>query len=224
MPARPNVPGVALFTLRGTLDEDTDVINRFFVQFTGGPLTNTQAVSWATSTAANWVTFIQPVVAVKYTLTQISVEDLTSPTAGFGVWDGSHTGTRAGTPVTAGACLVIKQHINRRYRGGHPRVYLYSLTEADQQDANSWNPADSAAVVSAWGLFQGAIATGAPAGITAIGQVNVSYFQGFTNHTFPSGRVRPIPNLRATPVIDLITSYSPNNQIASQRRRYKQGV
>jgi hypothetical protein len=61
--------------------------------------------------------------------------------------------------------------------------------------------------------------TNAPTALTPAFQVNVSYFSGFTNVTFPSGRIRPVPKLRSVPLVDTVTSWSTNPNVASQRRR-----
>jgi hypothetical protein len=50
--------------------------------------------------------------------------------------------------------------------------------------------------------------------------VSVSYYEGFTPFTFPSGRVKNLPKLRVGgPVVDPIVSYNTNPRVASQRRR-----
>jgi len=224
MPARAPVPGVFEVIMQGKLDEDADVINRFFLSFTGGPSTNAQAAALAATVMGQWAANISPVQGSKYSTVQVTVIDLTSATAGEGTVVASHVGTRAGTALPAGVCLVLKFHVNRRYRGGHPRMYLYSLTAADQQDANSWNPTDSAIVGTAWAAFIAAVLAAPPAGLVLTSQSNVSYFSGFTNHTFPSGRTKAIPTPRVTPVVDPVVSIGVNNQIGSQRRRYRQSA
>jgi hypothetical protein len=67
--------------------------------------------------------------------------------------------------------------------------------------------------------FNSTIITSPPAGMGVMLPVNVSYFQGFHNFTFPSGRVKAIPTVRPVPVVDLINNFSVNPHVGSQRRR-----
>lgn len=224
MPARPSVPKVVQIVLFQTLGDDLDVINRFYQQYTGtaDTLSDGGALDWATATSAAWGTHIKPDVSSQLHLNKVTVTDLSSSTGGFGEFDSALAGESSDVSLPAGVAMVIKQHIERRYRGGHPRQYLCGFTETERLDPQTWEPASVAAIQTDYTAFRTAVAAGCPSGIAPAVDVNVSYFEGFTNHTFPSGRVRPIPNLRATPVVDIITSFAVNPVIASQRRRNKQ--
>jgi hypothetical protein len=224
MPARPNVPGVAAVVLKGAYGIDVDVVNKFYVAFTGGPLTGAQALTWATAIGNAWNTNLAAIFHPDFALESVTVEDLTSATAGAATALTSHVGTRAGNALGAATCVVLQLKIARRYRGGHPRLYLAALQGGDLLTNQQWAGASILQVQTDWANFIAAVVSGAPAGITATNQVNVSYYQGFTNHTYPSGRVRPVPNLRATPVVDIVTAISVNPKLGSQSRRNLQSA
>lgn len=225
MPARPPVPQVVQIVTEFTLGEDLRVINRFFQKYsTAGPLSDAGAIAWATACATSWNTHLAPSTAAECTLTGVTITDLSSD---LGVEDTvlvSHPGTGAGSGVTAGVAWVVKCHIARRYRGGHPRQYMAGLPISALADPQSMTPATAAALATDYASFRTDTAAGAPTALQPATDVNVSYFQGFTNHTFPSGRVRPIPNLRSTPLVDQIAAFSVNPHLASQRRRNLQST
>lgn len=224
MPPRNPVPGVMSIVLKGSYGVDLDVINKFYWQFTGGPATAAQCTTLAGSIQTGFGTNISPLQPPSYSLTQVTVEDLTSSTAGAGFQTGNIPGTRSGTGLTVVNAVVLSLHIARRYRGGHPRLYLPAGVESDLATLNSWTTAFQNAVGLGWVALQTYISGHFPGGLVSVGQVNVSYFSGFTNHTYPSGRVRPIPNPRAVPLVDPIISVGVNPKLGTQRRRAQQSI
>lgn len=223
MPALPDVPEVVRFTLKQTLSLDTDCINRFFVSYSGTPPTDTGMDTWTSAVATSWATNLEPLAGEGVILTEVLGEDLTSDTSAVGQTFTSDTGTR-GAVIAAGVAAVLQLHIARRYRGGHPRLYLPFGIPSDMEFAQSWTSAFQTAVKDGWVAFMLDVISGAPSGTTALQQVNVSYFHGFTNVTFPSGRVRPVPTRRGTPLVDTITGVQLNPKLGSQRRRNQQSA
>ncbi len=63
--------------------------------------------------------------------------------------------------------------------------------------------------------------TNTPTTLRLLGQVNVSYYEGFKVVTDPlTGRSRNVSQLRPEgPAVDRITSFSINPKLGSQRRR-----
>ena len=210
----------------GKLSNDLDVMNIFHLQYTGSPgtLSDTGAAAWATAINASWASHIRSFQTADYTLEHTTVTDLSSDTGGFGDAISGGAGTAGGPGLSAGAALVIKCKTERRYRGGHPRQYIASLPHTDLVDQQTWDGTFAANFATAYTNFRADANAGAPSGIRPSVDVNVSYFHGFTNHTYPSGRVRPIPNLRGTPLVDIITSFSVNPKVGSQRRRNLQSL
>lgn len=226
MPALPPVPGVVRITFQAKLSGDLDVINRFYQKYSGTPgaLSSSGAVAWATACGPAWSTHLASFTSTDYTLETITVEDLTSATGAVGIFDSSAAGTDASPILSAGSAAVVKSVIVRRYRGGHPRQYLGGMASDNLNTAQSWTSTFVANLATAYTAFRAACAAGCPTGIAPATDVNVSYFQGFTNHTFPSGRVRPIPTLRGTPLVDQIASFEVNPKVGSQRRRNQQSL
>lgn len=226
MPARPNVPKVVQIVMFADLGGDLDVINRFFQQYTGaaGSLSDTGAAAWAAAVNGSWAAHIRSFQDPAYTLVHTTVTDLSTNVGGFGDAASGGAGTGAPPGLSAAAAFVMKCHVERRYRGGHPRQYLSGMLNADLASKQTWDPTFLANFVTAYTNFRAQAAAGCPAAIGPAVDVNVSFFQGFTNHTFPSGRVRPIPTLRAVPVVDVISSFEGNPKVGSQRRRNLQSL
>lgn len=224
MPALPPVPNVVRFTLTQSLSEDVDVVNKFYIRYTHAAPTNAELVTWAGTTLADWETHMAPQLSHQLTLTEVTIEDLTSATSAVGSAVGTEAGTDPGESLPGGSAFVIQEHIARRYRGGHPRIYLAGIPNTKLFDLQSWDPTWRDATAVAWRDFVADVIAHDP--VTGGGDqaVNVSYYHGFTNVTYPSGRVRPVPTLRSSPVVDVINGYGANPKVASQRRRNKQSA
>lgn len=226
MPARLPVPNVVQIVLFQKYGEDLDVVNRYFQKYSGSPgsLDDTQAAVWAHAVTSAWTAHLAGHIVSTLSLVKVTVTDLTSDVGAFGEDDTGSVGTLTPPGVPAGVALVVKSHIERRYRGGHPRQYLAGMPEANLADPNTWASGTVSGVATDYTAFRAADSSGITSGLTPVTDVNVSYFTGFTNHTFPSGRVRPIPNPRGTPLVDQIASFAVNPKVASQRRRNLQSL
>jgi hypothetical protein len=218
MPALPSPGKVCRFQLIYTYGEDLNLQNRFFISYTGS-ISSADLTTWVGVVASAWNAHMAGEHNPGLALVEVNAEDLSSATGAVAQWQGSHVGGDGGNPMPASTCVVLKLAIARRYRGGHPRLYLAGFSESEVNDPQSWKPAFVAGVVSTWTAFIAQVVSGAPSAVVAVNQVNVSYYQGFTNHTFPSGRTRAIPNLRTTPVVDTVTSVSADTKFGAQRRR-----
>ena len=226
MPALPDVPGVCRIVLRQTLGEDADLVNRFYVKYGGTPgtLASTDANNVASGVASAWNSHMAPSMSTSLTLHEVNVEDLTSDTGAVGLWTGSHAGTSTGTDLPAEVCVIIKQVIERRYRGGHPRQYLGGILSGALSDPQTFTSAFQTAILSAYTAFRGAISATFPVGLQPTSDVSVSFYHGFTNVTYPSGRIRPRNTVRSTAVVDQIASFATNPKVGSQRRRSLQSA
>jgi hypothetical protein len=223
MPALPAVSNVLRFTLKHTLSEDTDVINGFFMQFTSGTPTPTNLNELAADTLGFWSTRIAPLATPGLVLKECTIIDLTSATGAVGSFPGIIPGSNGGNGQGAGVAAVIKFKVARRYRGGHPRVYQAGVPVDYLTDSQRLSDTAIGNYRTGWTNFISDIAGEMNADFGASSQVNVSYFHGFTNVTFPSGRTRPVPSRRATPLVDPVSSIDVNPKLGSQRRRNTQG-
>jgi hypothetical protein len=203
-------------------DADQDIINRFFMTYSGTAPTNAELDTFANSIATTWAAYLAGLFNIESTLVEVIVEDLTSATSAVGSATVGDSGTREGAALGAGVAAVIQFKVARRYRGGHPRMYGQMGVATDLVAANQWSAAFLAATLSAIESFIVAVESLGWSGAGTLQHVNVSYYEGFTNHTYPSGRTRAIPTLRATPVIDPIETYAVNPRLGSQRRRNQQ--
>lgn len=199
--------------------EDANIQIREFFQYSG-TLSTADAVTWLGQMQAGMASFLGSFMSNTLSLTLSELTDLSSNTAPQVQNSTGAAGGSSDVALPAGTAMVLRKHINRRYRGGHPRVYLPGMHDNLLHDANTWDTTALANGVADYITFISACT--ALTGLSAVGtatHVNISYFQGFTNHTYPSGRVKAIPNPRVTPVVDTITNISGNPNVASQRRR-----
>jgi len=219
------VPQVCRITLKQTYGADLDVVNRFFVKYsTAGPLSPAGATAWALAVAVAWGADLSTSLVPDLVLDQVILEDLSSSSGSIGVDSPAQPGSNTGPGMPAGVSMIIQEKIERRYRGGHPRQYLAGLPAAAASTEQTWSSGAIAALELAYATFRTAVLVAVPSGLAPAVDVNVSYYHGFTNFTFPSGRVRPIPTLRGSPLVDVITSFAVNPKLGSQRRRNGQSA
>lgn len=224
MPALPPVSKVMRIDLFETYLQDVHVRDRIYFQFAGAGPTTADLTTLGTTISAAWNTNMSPILSTAFTLSTIQLTDLTSNTGAQNVVTAARAGTDATAVLSAGVAAVIRFKISRRYRGGHPRFYLCGIPQAKMAATGIWNTSFTAALQSDWAAFITACEASPPTNIGAMTHVNVSYFAGFTNKTFPSGRTHPVSTLRGTPMVDAINSYSINPNPASQRRRNVQST
>jgi hypothetical protein len=225
LPALPNAAKVLKIILRyQQMNADNDVINRFFMQYSGTAPFASELATLANAVITHWTADLAPLHSVDVSLIDALIEDLSSPTSAVGASNTTSVGTRTGGVLGAGVAAVIQEKISRRYRGGHPRVYLPAGVSTDLQTMRSWTSAFQGNLAAGWSSFISDIGGSVWSGGGTLLPVNVSYYQGFLNHTFPSGRVRPVPVVRSSPLIDIITAFDTNGVLGSQRRRNLQSA
>jgi hypothetical protein len=224
VPALPNVPKVVRIDEHFVLGADQNAMWRTFWQYSG-TLNNTDANVWAADIFAAWHAggSFAPQTSPSTSHVKTELTDLSTNSSPQAIITGSNAGTAGGGALAAGTAMVISFKTARRYRGGHPRIYIPGIPSAMLQTAQTWFATSMASMLSAFATYASAVETNLPSAGGTATQVNVSYFQGFTNVTFPSGRIRPVPKLRsAGPVVDLIVNAFVNPNVASQRRRNQQ--
>jgi hypothetical protein len=220
MPPLPDAPKVLRVALQFAYGVKTDVITRFFLQYTGSAPTDAQLNTYAGSINGEYSADLAGQCGAQCTLSSIEIIDLTSPTSAIGTDSTIVAGTRAGTELSANDCAIGSYQINRRYRGGHPRGYWPFGVEGDLGDPQHWNPSFVTEFTGALRAFFAAILGDAPAGMGMVSHVNVSYFAGFTVVTSPiTGRARNVPTLRGAPVVDQVLSIEGRELVGTQRRR-----
>ena len=223
MPALPDVNKVLKLVLK-FLDVASKVaIVTDHIQYSGTAPTNTDLSSFNTAVANAYANHLKSLTSDKWTMTEVMSTDLTSPTSaqaidGFGV-----AGTASGF-LPADACAVISQFIGRRYRGGHAKQFWPLGVESNLLDPSNWNSTFLSAFNTAYGAYRADVQSGVWSGGGTLTPVMVSYYSGFTNVTYPTGRMRAVPTRRTTPLVDIVVNEAPRVTIGSQRRRQSTGA
>jgi hypothetical protein len=199
-----------------------NVMVRTFFQYTGA-LSTADATTWLgniiTGLNANMSANLQPTL----TLLLSELTDLTSVSSAQVQSSVGFTGGATASPLAAGVAMVLRYRIARRYRGGHPRVYLPGMANAFLNTPTQWATASQASIVAAWVSYLAACTANTnPAAIGTITHINISYYQGFTVVTPPGKRAKNVPTPRVTPLVDPVINVSGNPKPGSQRRRNEQ--
>jgi hypothetical protein len=221
MPALAPVAKVIRWDLLFNFGGETGIRDRFFSAYTG-TLSLADLTTLAATLATAWGTNMAPKLSSAMSLVGVTATDLTSATAPQVVTTPAVVGTGTASAIGSAQAMVLKFKTARRYRGGHPRLYLTGLPSAAAASVNTWVAATATSTAQAWVNFHNSLATAPPAAVGTLSQVNVSYFQGFTNLTPAGGRFKSRPTPRGTPVTDTIIAVTANQIIASQRRRNRQ--
>lgn len=221
MPPFPPVPNVNKVVLSGVAS-NSNWANVIYFRYTGGPPTVPEQSSAATAVANAWNSQISGLMNLQTILKQVDVIDLSSSSSSAATVLVSHPGTSSVTPLGGNTAMVIKKHIARRYRGGHPKTFLVAKDSDSLFDQDSWKAAYVTSCANGWVSFISALIV-AHGSATWTEEVNVSYYQGYHNVTYPSGRVKSVPTLRSTPLVDTIQTYTAETKVGSQRRRTSGG-
>lgn len=200
----PAVPGVLRIALRGAFGTG-EWANIYHFAFSGGPATDPDCATMASQTRTAWGTNFLGAYPPIVTLTSVTVEDLTSSSAGVGAWAGSDIGTGTSRPVPANVCMLVKHTIGRRYRGGHPRTYLPGPNDAILSTPTQWDASAVATIQGFFNTFISDVETTTLPSITFPLHVSVSYFTGHSQ--------------RLTPVVDPVLGSTVETMVATQRRR-----
>jgi hypothetical protein len=214
-----DVPNVVKIELVYTIGQDANVTSRFYMAYTGSGVTPAGLAALAQSVANSWETALGAHLNQAFYLNEVNVYDLASGGETYGTWTGEKIGNSVGAALTAETACVVNFHIVRRYRGGHPRIYLPIGVVTDLQSPQQWTSSFISSVESGWTTFISDIVgfAGPP---TVSGQVSVSYFESgqWVQHQ-PSGRYVYHPFPRTPPLVDPVTSTSVRTIPGSQRRR-----
>jgi hypothetical protein len=194
---------------------DTLWANVLHFQYGGTAPSNATCVTIGTNIANAWNTNVASLCPSPTTLQVVTVTDLSSATAGSGEALVLHAGTRGDDSIPANAAVLISYPSALRYKGGHPRTYLYVLGNADLSGATNWSTAATAEVQTKWQAFLTACLATGTAGATISSFCSVRYRGKFLPNAGP-----PHYYL-TTPLVNPIaaTSAHAQQQISSQRGR-----
>lgn len=215
----PAVPKVVRVNLIGNSGEATPIQwqNVLHVQYPGGVPSQPQAETYAAFVRSGWAGNMAPECPATTVLTDVVVTDLSSDTAAQAVDIGSTAGTRGDDEIPANAAYLVTMPATARYRGGHPRQYLFVGGNADFLDAAHWSTAFTAEVQAHWRAFLNGITNTNVDGWDVGGMCTVCYY----GHGGPYIPGATNPKLRVTPIVMpyAVDSVTGHQQMASQRRR-----
>lgn len=220
----PDVPNAVKIVLKGVMGGLKPFVNSFHYGWSvGGGLSLSEVTGLAGNIATRWNSNIgHNAISDTVILTDVIAQALDSSTAPMYDAAVSYAGGVAEDALPYEDAFVVQRKIGRRYRGGHSRIYLAGLTisELDHVNPAEWDAGAVASILANWvDLEDLGKATLVGQGRTDAMPVNISYYSGFTNVLYPSGRYHAVPTRRAVPVVDDVSSYGANPQVCSQRRR-----
>jgi hypothetical protein len=199
---------------------NTDVVTRFYLQYTGTEGDPADLDAYATLIHSTFIDNVAAEMHEDLSLIRVELTDLTTVTAPIGLDTSSDPGTATGDPVPLSAAVVSSYVISRRYRGGHPRGYWPLGAGAVLTNPQRWDSGFIASCQTNIDAFFTGVFASPWSGAGSVSHVNVSYFEGFTVVTDPiTGRARNVPTLRGTPVVDAVVATVARLRVGTQRRR-----
>lgn len=209
------VPNVIKVFLEGKTDATglNNWGNVLHFEYSGTAPSNAVCATIATNIEAAWSAHVASLAPSPTVLTTVTVTDLTSPTAGEGQWLGSTAGTRGDDSIPANAAVLVSYPSALRYKGGHPRTYLFVLGNADLTGAGEWTP--TAEVTTHWQAFLTAVLASGASGTVISQFCSVRYKGKF----LPNGG--PPHFYLTTPLVNVIpiSAAAAQAKMASQRGR-----
>lgn len=202
-----------------TQSDTYDGGSRFYLSYGGSAPTGANCATLASDIAAAWASHIAGTVTTDWVLTEVDVLDIATDTGLSGQWTGSNGGGNAGAPLTSQTALNVEFNINRRYRGGKPRMFWPPASHAELEDAGHWGAGVISGFTTAVGAFFTEVEALSIGAMGSLQHVNLSYYKGFDNITNSSGRERAVPRYRATALHDNVSGYATKKLVGSQRRR-----
>lgn len=201
----PDVPGVYKIDFTFQIGTNTGAHSHLYVATSASNAPTSDLSAFASFIATSWGTDMVAQCHSSVTLTFVQVFDLGHGGKLPGTWAGTKQGTGSGSLPPADMCMLVNMTVGRRYKGGHPRLYLPCLTPGQLQTNNTWSSSTLAGATTALTAFINHVIgySGAAGPITGV--VSVSYRTG--------GALRP------TPIVDNVSGLTVNPIPGSQRRR-----
>lgn len=211
------VPQVLRCFMEGFIDTE-DVYkwgNVLHFQYSGGAPSSSTCDAIAAHVSGSWGTHMAAECPSPTTLQSVNIVDLTSTTSSEGAYNAAVPGTRGDDSIPANAAVLISYQSPLRYRGGHPRQYLYAGGNADLEGAALWSTAFQAEVLTHWTAFLSGV-IGFTSGSTTIASFGFVRYRG---RYLPNGG--PPHYYLDDPLYEALDTalITAKQEIASQRRR-----
>lgn len=204
MSVRPPVANVFQVDVTSTF-LGTTAHNLFHVRFTGTPPSNTDFVDFDTAQGATMVRPWNHQCSDSLEVTSFTYTDLTSDTSTRTIVDKSVFGTVGGIQMSPQVACCVDFPVARRYRGGHPRMYIPGLGGESWDGEVGW---DASFLTNMTNDFLAAVA-------------GVNSYSGGAFDSMEWGSVSYVSGgaPRVTPLFDPAISVEVQTRLCSQRRR-----
>jgi hypothetical protein len=211
------VPNVWRVFLEGFVDNDQVYKwgNVLYFHWTGTTPTHTIAATHAAHIQSSWATNVASLCPSPTTLQSVTITDLTSDTGPEAEFAAATPGTRGDDSIPANAAVLVSWPSPLRFKGGHPRTYLYVLGNADLEGAAHWSGAAVTEVGNHWEAFLEAIVGSSAGGNTIDSYGFVRYRGKYLPNGGPPHYYLDTPLYAAIPTTD----WTVRPEMASQRRR-----
>jgi hypothetical protein len=212
-------PGVAQLRIKGHVGPNQWAVVQHFSNGSTAPWTQGGINALASTGRSAWITRLMPRTTSNFLLGDTEAVDLTDTGDRSAIQTGAQSpGTLAGSPMAIGTSVMINLNIARRYKGGHPRVYLPPMSTTQGADGDTWEGAGLDATRLAYDNWvSDVLAALATAGVSGALHVVPRYLYAYsydaTRHKVIKTRTGPNG---APQVISTLAS----SQIRTQRRRY----
>ena len=133
-------PGVAQIRVKGTVGPNRWACVLHFSNGSTAPWTQGGINALASTGRSAWITRIVPHMTSNFFLADVETVDLTDTGDRSAIQTGTPVpGTDANPTSAIGTCFMINFAIARRYKGGHPRVYLPPMAESSAIGGDTWS-------------------------------------------------------------------------------------
>lgn len=210
----PNVLRVVLEGFVDTSSAETLWANVLHFQYSGTAPSDSNCALIANNIANNWNANVASLCPSPTTLQVVTVTDLTSTTSGEGEELVLFPGTRGDDSIPANAAVLISYPSVLRYKGGHPRSYIYCLGNADLNGATNWSSPATQETQLKWRNFLNACLTAGVGGTTLTNFVTIRYRGKF----LPNGG--PPHYYLTTPLVNVVP---PNTAVAHTKMASQRG-
>lgn len=217
----PPVGEIMKTVLRWSQGGNDQIFNRLYWRYAGAVSGTNGTLLWAEAIMAALKTWILPRLSNAVWIHDVTATDLTSHGNAEVTFNEPLEGGVAGQVVPPGDAVLLSFGIDRRYKGGHPRIYIPGMTEAGVDLNGDITSSEGSIWQSAWQNFFNDVASLRPwTGMTNCTHVSVGYFSGSIPMKTPSGRYKNVAQLNPKGTqVDTIRSIKIGGKIVSQRRR-----
>ncbi len=210
MPPLPDAPLALKVQIQGTYGV-TNWANILYLKYTAGNPQAADLSAIAASMRSSWDVNLRNLFHITCAMTTITITDVSSRTGQQGTNSTGSTGFKSGSQLPANVACCVSKLIARRYRGGHPRMYLPGQVTTDALDQANWTDTYKNAVNAGFLAWYTAVNALTSASTGNVKFASVSYWQTLVPKTPPV--LKPIPD------VDLILGFRTDNHIDSMRSR-----